>query len=196
MVRALVIALLACSFVSCATQELALNAAPMVDPAPELKALERFVGDWSGTSQVVSGDPAAFGHGAMTQNGESDAPAIFQGGAKTRWVLGGMFVRTESWLDVGDRKVTYVDFKTWDATARKYRSWYFSDMGESGESWMTLDADGSTFHVTASGTAADGTVSTGSGSITFAGSGDAMDWTWSEDGAGGTLSLKGRNERR
>jgi hypothetical protein len=194
MLRAPLIVLLVTSLAACTSRsELALDAAPLVEPAPELRELDRFVGGWRGTSELVSGSEAAL---AELPGKEGEPASSFEGGAEARWVLGGMFVKTESWHDTGTgSKIRYVDFKTWDAGRGKYRSWWFSDAGESGESWFTLDPDGSTFHVTATATRPDGSTSTGGGSITFTDE-DTMEWTWFEDVGGDRLEFRGSNTRR
>lgn len=194
--RALWIALTALPLVACATpSKLSINAAPMATPAPELSELERFVGTWEGSSEVVTGDVSALGEAWATRGEDGQAPNSFLAGADAQWVLGGMFVKTESWHDTGTGVVIhYVDFKTWDATQKAYKSWYFSDVGESGESWMTLDPDGTTFHVTSTARRADGTSSSGTGTIQFDGP-DTMEWTWIEHGQDGKLEFRGTNTR-
>lgn len=196
MPRAQLAAVLVAFLAACsAPQRLSIDAAPMVEPAPELRVLERFVGDWKGTSKIVSGDLAALGEAFATPDG-GEPPSTFEGGARSRWVLSGMFVKTESWHATGTgEKIHFVDFKTWDAAAGKYRGWYFNDLGESGESTLTLDPDGSTFHVTATGTGPGGGLSTGGGSITFTDE-DTMEWTWFEEAQGTKLELRGTNTRK
>jgi len=196
--RILLSILLVSPLVACASPKLMLNAAPLIQPAPELHELDRFVGTWTGTSEIVGPNAQATADQmkAMIPDFEGEMPTTSEGGNKAGWVLGGMFLRTESWHEVAPgMTIRYVDFKTWDPATRKYRGWYFNEIGETGESWFTLDPDGSTFHVTSKGIRADGSSSTGGGSVTFTDE-DTMEWTWFEEGKEGKFELRGSNTRR
>jgi ribosomal protein L24E len=83
----------------------------------------------------------------------------------------------------------------WDASARKYRSWYFGSSGERGEGWMTIDPDGKTFRVKSDGVDPSGAPKSGTGTMTLV-SDKEIKWTWSESGPQGTLKLEGLNKKQ
>jgi hypothetical protein len=191
-------ALLALPLAACASPEMVINAAPLVEPAPELRELDRFVGTWTGTSEIVGPnvEEAADAVRGMMPEFEGEMPTTFKGGSKTSWALGEMFLRTETWSEMPDgTRMNYVDFKTWDATGNHYRSWHFGDSGETGEGTFTLDPDGSTFHLTATGVRTDGTPANGKGTMTFIDD-DTLEWTWSESSENGMIEFRGKQTRK
>jgi len=130
-------------------------------PPPELKRLEPMIGTWAGTVQIVP-------------------PSEMKGGSKAEWTLGGMYLREDGWFEMPDaQKVNYVNYITWDAKAKVFRTWYFSDRGERGEGQMTVSADGKEIRLEAKGFDAQGGVSTGEGAVIFPDEG-AMEFTWRE----------------
>lgn len=163
-------------------------------PAPELAKLERMIGTWSGTAEIVSPSPEEMKK--MMPEGAEEMPSTFAGGNEARWSLDGMFLRQEGWHEMGEgQRATYLEFITWDPKVKKYHNWYFSDWGESGEGWMTADSDGSTFHIKTTGKDANGDSKRGKGSFTFVND-DTMTWEWSETGPKGKMKLKGTSKRK
>lgn len=191
------IALLICSamlLVGCAKMnEMTTKSPPMsmADPKKpsqpvQMKQLEPFIGSWEGTAEVVppAGSPAA------TQPVKTS-----KGSGTSEWTLDGMAMKSTGWHDMpNDQKQTYVEYVSWDASARKFRSYYVSDWGDSGTGWMWADPSGQTFHWTAKGMNAHGQSSSMSGSSTLAGN-NTMTWTFVEHGPTGRMEMKGTSKR-
>lgn len=163
-------------------------------PAPEMAKLGRMVGSWSGTAEIVSPSPEAMKE--MMPEGSDEMPSSFAGGWKTGWALGGMFLYGHGWHEMGEeQKVNYFEYWTWDPKAKKYRTWFFSDWGESGRGWATFDPDGDTIRMKAHWHDAQGASKRGEGTMTFVDN-DTIDWTWSERGPMGKMEFKGTSKRK
>ena len=166
----------------------------MTEPAPELAKLERLVGIWSGSAQLVSG-PVGHLKGIMPEH-SGDTPPSCQGGGKYAWVLGGMFLKGEGWHETGGgRRVEYVEYITWDSKTGRYRNWWFSNTGERAQGWMSLDPDGKTIRATADGADAQGTAKHSDRTMTFLDD-HTMTWNWSKAGPMGEMRLKGISKRQ
>ncbi len=110
--------------------------------------------------------------------------------------LGGMFLKNEGWYEMGEgQRANYVEVWTWDPKAKKYRTWFFTDWGESGQGWATFDSDGNTIRMKAKIVDASGTSKRGQGTMTFADN-DTLEWTWSESGPMGKMKFKGTSRRQ
>ena len=101
-----------------ATLPSAVVPAQSFGPALELKKLEPLVGRWqtSGTSVMVPGQP----EGKWTSE------------SNYRWVLGGHYLRADSWVDFdteGMGRLEFVGFMGWDRENKRYVSWDVSNMG-------------------------------------------------------------------
>ena len=164
-------------------------------PAPEMSRIERMVGTWSGSAEIVSAPPQAM-KGVIPEGMDTGKPLSFPGGGKYEWVLGGMFLRGQGWHEMGHGgRVNYVEYIAWDAKAGKYRNWWFSDWGMFGEGWMTFDADGRTLRAKAEAVDPRGRPSRRERTMTFVDE-ETMEWTWSEDGPDGAVKLKGASRRQ
>ena len=160
-------------------------------PSPEMQRLAPMVGSWSGTCTIVS--PTAQERASM---GMPAMPEKMKGGGEYSWTLDGKFLEMEGWHEMAPgQKEHYREFVGWDASARKYHSWYFGSSGERGEGWMTIDPDGKTFRVKADGVDAAGAPKSGTGTMTFV-SNEEIKWTWSENGPQGTMKLEGTNKKK
>lgn len=153
-------------------------------PAPQMQELASWIGSWEGDAELVN-----------APEGPSDMPTKFKGGHKTEWALGGLFLKTEGWHDMGEgNKENFVEYVTWDPKAGKFRSWWFSDWGNVGEGWMEQDEDGKTYQFYGKGRDASGGRTSGKGSMTIL-TNDSNEWTWCEKSSMGKLELKGTNKR-
>ncbi len=164
------------------------------DPSPELSKLNMFVGHWTGTAEMVK--PSMEEMKKSMPPGH-DAPSSFAGGNKTEWVMGGMYLKSEGWYEMGpDQKANYVEYITWNPRDKKYHSIYMNDWGERGDGTMTLADDGKTFHGKWTGCKPDGTPMTGCGTVTFSDA-NTMTWNWRETGFFGQtlMEMKGTSRR-
>ncbi len=165
-----------------------------VVPVPELAKLERLVGSWSGSAELVSGQVEHM-RGMMPKASEGMPPSC-HGGGTYEWVLSGMFLKGQGWHETGsDRRVQYVEYITWDPKARRYRDWWFSNTGEHSQGWISLDPDGRTIRATADGVDAQGRVKHSDRTMAFADD-DTMTWTWSKSGPMGEMRLRGTSKRQ
>lgn len=85
------------------------------------------------------------------------------------------------------------EYMTWDPDAKKYRVWYFSENGESGQGWMVKN--GEVWESTYETQKTDGTKSTGKGTATTTGK-DTMAWTWTDSGKSGSMKVIGTMKRK
>ena len=162
-------------------------------PAPEMAQLERLVGNWTGTAEFIS--PTAEEMQEMMPEGE-EMPTSFAGEAVYEWTLDGMFLHGAGWHEMGaGERMSYQEYVTWDAKAGKFRSWYFSDWGEYGESWWKPDPDGETFWIKGKGRNASGAEMVGEGKMVFTDD-DTQEWEWSEKGPMGKIKLGGVSHRQ
>ena len=196
MLRPLFSMLLALSLAGCASAELELGSGSRSGspaPSPELARLAPMLGEWSGEGRLVS--PSAEVLREAMPPGQ-EVMTTFTGGSSTAFALGGKFLRSSGWHEVGTDQVSkYVQFITWDREHGKYRSWYFTDGGEIGEGWMTVDPDGRTFRTQSSGTRSDGSPMQGHGVATVVDD-RTMQWSWSENGPAGEIKLEGSSRRK
>jgi len=154
-------------------------------PAPELAKLERMVGNWDGTWEMLSPKPE---EGAEPMSGTSTG--------KFSWTMGGMFLMGAGVVDIGEGKMmNYVEYWTWDPQAKKYRSWFFSDWGESGESTFSLSADGNSMKGTFAGMDGEGHKKSGGGELTWVDN-NTMEGTWHETGPMGNIKMKWTSKRK
>ncbi|MCP4249969.1 MAG: DUF1579 domain-containing protein [bacterium] len=171
-----------------------MNMDPMQKPTPpaELAKLECMIGNWTGTAEMLSPSPEEMK--ATMPEGAEPPPSTFAGEHNSQWVLDGMFLRQEGWHEMGDDKMRFVEFITWDPKLGKYRSWYFSDWGERGEGQMTWSADGKTLNVNVKGSDANGVAKRGKGTWAMTGA-DTAEWLWEESGPMGKMKMKGSVRR-
>ena len=195
MYRFLLLSLIAVGLLAgCAQQQPKMEEMKKPTPAPELAKLQCWIGAWSGTAEIVSPSPEEMKK--MMPTGSKEMPKSMAGAEKVEWVLGGMFLKSEGWHDMGEGlRENYVHYVGWDAIAKKYHSWFFSDWGNTGEGWMTMDADGKTCHVTEKGMDAKGQSSTGEGTMTFIDD-KTIEWTWTENAPQGQMKLKGTSKKQ
>jgi hypothetical protein len=163
-------------------------------PAPEMAKLQCWIGNWTGTAEMVSPSPEEMRK--KMPEGAKEMPTTFAGGEKWELALGGMFLKCEGWHEMCEgQKAAYIHYMTWDPKAKKYHGWFFSDWGEIGESWMTLDADGKTFRGVDKGTDAQGQRMQGEGTMTLVDD-KTMEWTWTGCGPEGKMKFKGTSKRQ
>jgi hypothetical protein len=168
-------------------------ASPMTMEKPaqpaEMKRLEPLVGTWTGTAEMVNPPKMAKGDGPATAPA-STMPTSFEGASTMKYVLDGMAMRGEGWVDMGDgKRMNYVEYWTWDPRAKKYRTIMMSDWGEFGEGWATPDATGRNFTWT-------GKSQRGKSSGTIRLTDDrTMEWNMTEKGPHGKMQFKGTSRK-
>ncbi len=162
-------------------------------PGPEILKLSRLVGTWSGTAEMVSPSPEEMMAGMP--EGSEEMPSSFAGGGTYEWDLGGMFLVGKSWHEMGpDERMNYIEVWTWDAKAKKYRTWFFTDWGEHGTGAAEFEPDGDTLTMTGTAIGTDGKKRRGKGMMRFEGD-DTYKWCWSEKGPDGLMKFKGSATR-
>ena len=160
------------------------------EKSAELARLERLVGTWSGTAEMVS--PTAAEMSEMITDG--DVPESFQGSEEYKWVLDGQFLMGEGWHEMPNgERANYIMFWTWDDKANKYRTWYFGSMGEWGKGSVRFKGD-NIMHVKAKGHGPHGDMR-GKGQMTFV-TDDKMDWTWQEGNLFFQMKMKGSSHKQ
>lgn len=166
----------------CAQPQWSMEPPKKPGAAPEMAKLARFLGTWTGTAEMVSPSP-------------EEMPEPYAGEGKTEWTLDGMFLKSEGWHEMGEgQRANYVEYWTWDPKAKKYRTCYFSDWGESGQGWAWFGPDGETMHFKGTGTDAEGARKRGKGKLVFT-SDTSYDWSWKESGPMGKMEFKGTAKR-
>lgn len=161
---------------------------------PEMAKLARFLGTWTGTAEMVSPSPEEMK--AAMPEGAEEMPESYAGQGTAEWTLGGMFLKSKSWHEMGEgQRANYVEYWTWDAKAKKYRTYYFSDWGESGQGWAWFEPDGETMHFKGTVVDAEGATKRGKGKLIFT-SDTSYDWCWKESGPMGKMEFKGTGKRQ
>jgi hypothetical protein len=163
-------------------------------PAPELKNLERLTGNWTSTAEMIS--PSKEEIMKHMPAGSKEPPSTFGSGNKTEWAMGGVGLKSEGWYEMGEgQKVNYVEYWTWDSKAKKYRTWYLSDWGESGTGLVTPCTDCDGFCVKGEGVDAQGNKKRMDGCFKFVDK-DTVDWNFCEYNPWGKMSMKGTSKRQ
>jgi len=194
--RLVSIALLLWAVMGCAatSEKMAMSPPKKPEPSPELKKLDRMVGRWSETVQLVSPKPEQ--PASTSAEGSKEMQTTFAAASKIEWTLGNVFLKAEGWYEMGDdAKVNFVEYWTWDAKAKKYRSWFFNEWGEFAQGTATASADGNTFTMRGSSTLADGSTKRSHGSLILVNN-DTMEWTMTMTGPMGKMTIKGVSKRQ
>ncbi len=156
----------------------------------EMARLERFVGTWSGTAEMVS--PTAAEMNEMIVDGT--VPESFNGGEQYKWVLDGQFLMGEGWHEMPNgERANYIMFWKWDDKAKKYRTWYFGSMGDWGKGSAKFKGD-DTMRMKAEGHGPQGHTH-GKGTMTFV-SDDQVDWKWQEGNLFFQMKMKGTSTKQ
>jgi len=163
-------------------------------PGPELAKLNRFVGNWTGTAEMVK--PTLEDMKKMMPPG-SPAPTSnkFAGGGRWEWTMDGLVLKSEGWHEMGPgEKANMVEYIGYDPKTGKYWSTFMSDWGDRGSGVMTASADGRSYTISATGFDGQGNPSKGNGTMRFVDD-NTIEWTWEEQGAMGEMKLKGTSKR-
>ncbi len=161
-------------------------------PAPELAKLAKFVGNWTGTAEMIS--PTAEEMKKMMPEGSKPIPSTLKSAEKWEWVDGGLTLRGEGWHErPGGEKENWAGVIVWDARSKTYRSWWRSDYGTIMEGRMSISDDGNMWKVSIKTLV--GEKSSGSGTLTFAND-RMMEWDWTEKSSMGKFKLKGTSTKQ
>ena len=162
-------------------------------PAPELSKLNRFVGNWSGTADLVK--PTAAEMQKMMPAGSPAPTTHFNGAESYQWTMDGFFLKVEGWHDRGNgQRENFSGVCGWNAAGKTYWSGMITNWGGSGHGTMTADADGRTFHFTGEEMDANGRPMKSKGMVRFVDD-NTMDWSFSGTGPMGPLEMKGTMKR-
>ena len=190
----LILPLMVITFTGCQQPTAPVVGNEKIEPAPEMRLLEKFVGTWEESGRIVEPTPEQIRAGL--KEGQEMPPTTWTGGNTADFTLDGMYLRTEGWAGLPDGgKMKFVEYKTWDRQAQKFRMTWFGNDGTWGNGWMTADPDGRTFDVSATGWDVHGTKKTWTGSFTFTGNNSAK-WDWVEKGPSGMMKMEGENKRQ
>jgi len=163
-------------------------------PSPEMKKFEYMVGTWADTSELVS--PTKDEMMKHMPPGSKEPPTNFKGGGKTEWAMGGMALKHEGWMEMGEGlKGNYLEYWTWDPKVKKYRSWFLTDWGETGTGWVTPCDDCDGFCMKSQGVDAQGNKQRMEGCMRRVDQ-DTHDWNFTLRGPMGKMSMKGTSKRQ
>jgi len=163
-------------------------------PAAEMKKLERMVGTWNWTAEMVC--PSKEEMMKHMPPGSKEPQTTFTGIGKSEMVLGGTAIKSTGTFDMGDgQKMTYEEYWWWDAKAGKYASWSISDWSEVGTGWITPCGECDGFCTKANGIDAKGNKKRWTGCMKFVDN-DTMEWSMTEHGPMGKMSMKGTSKRK
>ncbi len=126
-----------------------------------------------------------------------DIPDSFKGEMASTWAMDGRYIKSEGWHEFGGgAKSSMIEYITYDSKAKKFRTWYFSDYGERGESTMTPSDDGKSFKFKGTGVDMMGNSVSMTGSMRFVDN-DTIEWDWAEyQGLMQTMKIKGTSKRQ
>jgi hypothetical protein len=162
-------------------------------PAPEMKELEKLIGTWNYTWEIVS--PSNEEMKKPMPPGSKEPQTSFKGTGKMEWAMGGTALKGEGTFDIEGQKMTYVEYWMWDGRAKKYRTLLMNDWGEIGEGWVTRCKDCDGFCSTGKATDAQGNKKRADGCMWFVDK-DTHEWTFTEKGPMGKMTMKGTSKRQ
>lgn len=106
-----------------------MSQGPPPRPA-ELDQLDAWVGTWKGTGEMTMYGPE--GEQKMTTTGTESV----------KWICDNRVLMSEMEYEMGDMgAMKGLWLATWDPQAKKFRTWWFDNMGSVGEGTMWKDAD-------------------------------------------------------
>jgi len=163
-------------------------------PGPEMETLKKLVGNWTGTARIVCPSPEEMKK--HMPEGSPEMPSEFKGESHFEMGLGGLFLKGMGWHEMGNNeKSQFEEYWMWDPSENKYRTWYFSDLGEYGTGCAWYCPKCQTFVFEAEGGDMSGGEMTGSGSMTVVDA-EHLTWTWCEEGRMGKICLEGSSTRK
>jgi hypothetical protein len=157
----------------------------------EMKRLEMFVGNWTGTAEMVTPPKPARKSGSTTAPATQPQQTTMNGGSTGKWELNGQALRMDGWYEMPNgERVSYIEYWMWDPQAKKYHTTFMSEMGEYGEGWATPDATGRNFTYT-------GRSNRSKVSGTMRMTDDrTMEWNMTEKGPHGKMQMKGTSRKQ
>ncbi len=177
----------------CAATQLPTQPPTKPTPAPELVELQRLLGSWDTSWTMISPNPEELKEQMPTAKA---MPATFKGEAQNEWTMDGMYLKGTGWHEMPEGRTTFEEFTAWDPAKKKFRHWYFTDWGSSGEAWWSVDKDDARIlHVTGVGRDASGGKTRFRGTMTFTDE-NTMEWVYKGTGPAGKLELQGTQQRK
>lgn len=172
----------------------AMDADAMKKPAPpeQMKQLERMVGNWTWTGEMV--EPSKEEMMKYLAKDAKPPETSFLGTGKTEMVLGGVALKSTGNFELEGQKMTYEEYMWWDGKAGKFRTWSMNDWGEIGSGWMTSCGDCDGFCSKADAIDAHGNKKRFEGCMKFIDK-DTHEWTFTEHGPMGRMTMKGTSKR-
>ncbi len=196
MLRRLLLALVpATLLVGCMKPPMPMEPPQKPSPAVEMKKLERLVGTWSGTAELVEPCPEEMKK-MMSDSERAKFKSTFAFNGKTEWAFGGMALKSEGWFEMGEnQKVNYVEYWTWNSTKNQYDTWYLSDWGEIGTGSVVPCGKCDGFRSKAVGIDAKGDKKKMEGCLEFPDN-NTMKWDFTEYNPWGKMVMKGTSKRQ
>jgi hypothetical protein len=152
-------------------------------PPPELKALDAFAGQWRSNFEFL---PVMMGE-----------PGSGTGMTKCEWVLDGWFVMSKFKGTSSYGPYEAIGMMTYDPMEKTYKSYHFSNHGESGVATMSHDPAAKTWTLVADAKDMAGKPAKHKTVMRFV-SDEKMEWEWSQQSQGATdftVMMKGTDER-
>lgn len=179
-------AVLAAMLMGCQQPQAEMAEMMKTPPRPvELDHLEMLVGTWEGTAEmkVMGSDEVMTGEGVETISWDAD-----------KWVLVSHFE-----YKMGDDEMKGLAIWTWDAKAKKYRTWSFDNGGYQESATAKYDQETRTWHFKGkSGNTVTGKKSVGKGSSQMVDD-DTQEWNytvWDGWKLRKLMEFKGTSHRR
>ncbi len=153
-------------------------------PPAQMKALDRMVGTWTGTAELV--DPPS----------PDGKPKTFTGAWKTEPVLDGAAVKSAGWFEMPDgEKVHWIEYWCWDARAKKYRTSFINDWAEFGSGWAQDCGRCNGFRVSGRSINAEGMKTRKDGCVILVDD-DTTNWWFTAKSRQGTMTVRGTSKRQ
>jgi len=180
--------------VGCMKPPMSMEPPQKPSPAAEMKKLEPMVGIWTDTGEMVEPNPEEMKK-MMSESERAKFKSTFVGGGKAELAMGGIALRWEGWHDMGEgQKESFVEYWTWDPKLGKFHTLYVSDWGKTGTGLVTPCESCNGWCMKGAGIDELGRKSSYEGCMEML-SKDSMDWTFTERGPMGKVSLKGTSKR-
>ena len=193
--RSLFVIVPAMFLVGCMKPAMPMGPPKKPDVPVEMKKLDRLIGNWTGTAEMVEPNPEDM-KAMMPESERSKFQNKFAFGGKNEWVFGGMALKGEGWYEMGEgMRVTYVEYWTWNPKKNQFETLFMSDWGEKGTGSATMCPDCDGFCSKGEGLDAQGMKKKFSGCMVFRDD-RTMDWKFTEHNPYGKMVMKGTSTRQ
>ena len=160
-----------------------------------MKQLERLVGTWNGTAEMVS--PTREEMIEYMPEMADKMPEYFKGGSTWSLTFDGLVLKVEGWHEMTkDERANYVEFIKWDSKKERFLTFFFSDYGEHATGELKVDRnDPDLFHMKGTGVDAQGTKKRFKGTMRFVDN-DTVFWEVTESSGFQKMKMKMKGTMR